>query len=140
MGWIVAEKKGWVTLGSARKTSTLTGEELVVSIGVNLKNTMFRIACFQNSTICVCAAYFGMFQFLRPFIKVASWLTHIPVILVCFVLLPSDPTRVKKPGSMASSSYVPTGVSLYLIICAKPRPPINFPVASSELKDSVCNS
>lgn len=43
MGWIVAEKKGWVTLGSARKTSTLTGEELVVSIGVNLK----RARCLE---------------------------------------------------------------------------------------------
>lgn len=43
MGWIVAEKKGWVTLGSARKTSTLTGEDLVVSIGVNLK----RARCLE---------------------------------------------------------------------------------------------
>lgn len=43
MGWIVAEKKGWVTLGSARKTSTLTGEAFVVSIGVNLK----RARCLE---------------------------------------------------------------------------------------------
>lgn len=37
MGWMVAEKKGCVELGSARKTSTLTGENVDGSEGVKLK-------------------------------------------------------------------------------------------------------
>ena len=43
MGWIVAEKKGWVALGSAGKTSTLTGEDLDVSVGMKLK----RARCLE---------------------------------------------------------------------------------------------
>ena len=41
MGWMVAEKKGRVELGSARKISTLMGEVVVSSGGVNLKRARF---------------------------------------------------------------------------------------------------
>ena len=138
-----AEKKGWVELGSARKTSTLSGDDGDVSEGVNLKRARclprVRSVTHQGQSRRL-ITHFGMFQFLLPFIKVVSWLTQIPVILESFLFFPSGSTVEKDPGKMASSSYVPTGVSLYLTICAKPKPPTYFPVFFSELNDSALSS
>ena len=138
-----AEKKGRVEMGSSRKTSTLSGDDVNVSEGVNLK----RARCLQRVRSVPhqgqsrrLVTHLGIFQFLLPFIKVVSWLTQIPVILESFLFFPSGSTDEKDPGSMASSSYVPTGLSLYLTICAKPRPPTYFPVSFSELNDSALSS